>query len=187
MHFNPSTSLLKIVTEKIYIDVQTCIHSVQGFSLFKVVLLCDVTSNTMLFLLKSKGTAIYYFSFQNQKKKMLWGLWKVSGVYQKATFSKWQHQNFCSWSQNWFYATFFPLFCFWCYRLSSMSVRWDGADAFKLILKGQVLISAPHPAILFIHPVVVLQNEGPLSCGWNKRNIHLSSDCPHRENATPGL
>lgn len=67
MHFNPPTSLLKIVIEMIYIDVQTRIHSMQGFSLFKVVLLCDVTSNTMLFLLKSKGTAIYYISFQNQK------------------------------------------------------------------------------------------------------------------------
>lgn len=69
MHFNPSTSLLKIVIEMIYIDVQMCIHSMQGLSLFKVVLLCDVTSNTMLFLLKSKGTAIYYIFFSKPKKK----------------------------------------------------------------------------------------------------------------------
>lgn len=41
----------------------------QGFSLFKVVLLCDVTSNTMLFLLKSKGTAIYYIFISKPKKK----------------------------------------------------------------------------------------------------------------------
>lgn len=149
MHFNPSTSLLKIVIEMIYIDVQTCIHSMQGFSLFKVVLLCDVTSNTMLFLLKSKGTAIYLFFFLFKTKNiyihiyMLRGFWKVSGVYQKATFLKWQHQNFCSWSQNWFYATFFPLFCFWCYRLSSIRVGWDGAGAFKLIFKVQVLNSVP--------------------------------------------
>lgn len=74
MHFNPSTSLLKIVIEMIYIDVQMCIHSMQGFSLFKVVLLCDVTSNTMLFLLKSKGTAIYYIFFSKPKKKKLRGL-----------------------------------------------------------------------------------------------------------------
>lgn len=88
MHFNPSTSLLKIVIEMIYIDVQMCIHSMQGFSLFKVVLLCDVTSNTMLFLLKSKGTAIYYFFFQNQKKKKSNGVWMVSGVYSKSHIFK---------------------------------------------------------------------------------------------------
>lgn len=84
MHFNPSTSL-KIVIEMTYIDVQMCIHSMQGFSLFKVVLLWDVTSNTMLFLLKSKGTAIYYFFFSKpkktyKKKKKRYGVWKVSGV-----------------------------------------------------------------------------------------------------------
>lgn len=28
---------------------------------------------------------------------------------------------------------FFPLFCFWCYRLSLIRVGWDGADALKLI------------------------------------------------------
>lgn len=61
----------------------------QGFSLFKVVILCDVTSNTMLFLLKSKGTAIYSIFFSKQKKykkKSTTGVWKVSGAYQKATF-----------------------------------------------------------------------------------------------------
>ena len=51
MHFNPSTSL-KIDIEMTYIDVQKCIHSVQGFSLFKVVLLWDVPSNTRLFFVK---------------------------------------------------------------------------------------------------------------------------------------
>lgn len=45
--------------------------------------------------------------------------------------------------------------------------------------------SIPHLTVLFIHPVVVLQNEGPFSCGCNKRTIHLSSDCSHREK--PGL
>lgn len=46
-----------------------CIHSMQGYSLFKVVLIWDVTSNTMLFLLKSKGTAIYYFFLSKPKNK----------------------------------------------------------------------------------------------------------------------
>lgn len=80
-----------------------CIHLMQGFSLFKVVLLCDVTSNTMLFLLQSKGTtAIYYIFVSKPKKKgkksKVKGVWKVSGAYKKkkATFMKRQHQNFCS-------------------------------------------------------------------------------------------
>lgn len=47
---------------------KTCIHSMQGFSLFKVVIPCDVTSNTMLFLLKYKGTAIYSIFFSKQIK-----------------------------------------------------------------------------------------------------------------------
>lgn len=42
----------------------------QGFSLFKVVIQCDVTSNTMLFLLEIQGYSyLFYFLFQNQKKK----------------------------------------------------------------------------------------------------------------------
>lgn len=63
----------------------------QGFSLFKVVLLCDVTSNTMLFLLKSKGTAIYYIFISKPKKikiKKLGGLEGLRSLYSKATFKK---------------------------------------------------------------------------------------------------
>lgn len=159
MHFNPSTSLLKIVIEMIYIDVQMCIHSMQGLSLFKVVLLCDVTSNTMLFLLKSKGTAIYYIFFSKPKKKKKV---TVSGRSQeliekphlKRKKNKWQHQNFCSWSQNWFYATFFPLFfvLFLVYRLSLILVGWVGADAFKQI-SLQALNSVPIQWFCFYTPL----------------------------------
>lgn len=79
-----------------------CIHSMQGYSLFKVVLIWDVTSNTMLFLLKSKGTAIYYFFFSkpknknNTKKKNLRGCGRSQEFIKKPHFKKWQHQNFCS-------------------------------------------------------------------------------------------
>lgn len=173
MHFNPSTSLLKIVIEMIYIDVQMCIYSMQGFSLFKVVLLCDVTSNTMLFLLKSKGTAIYYICFS--KPKRVKGVWMVSGACLKATFKKkkWQHQNFCSWSQNWFYATFSPPFLdFWftSFHWSSsggmgrMHLSWS----FFFFWKGASPQQCPHPVIVFPQPVVVLQKKGPLSCEWNE-------------------
>lgn len=92
-----------------------CVYTLQGFSLFKVVLLCDVTSNTMLFLLKSKGTVIYsiFFSKPKKKKKKLGSLEGLRSLSKSHIFKKWQHQNFCSWSQNWFYATFFsPFFIF---------------------------------------------------------------------------
>lgn len=47
----------------------------QGFSLFKVELLWDVASNTMLFLLKSKGTAIYFFFSKPKKKSKILNAW----------------------------------------------------------------------------------------------------------------
>lgn len=83
----------------------------------------------------------------------------------------------------------FPPFFFLVYRLSLIPAGWDGADAFKLIFffKGARPQQCPHSVVLFIHPVVVLQSEGPLSRGWNERTIHSSSDCPHRQKATPGL
>lgn len=68
----------------------------QGFSL-----LSSTLSNTMLFLLKSKGTAIYFFcsktkkNKQTNKKKV--GSGRSQEFYQtKATFSKWQHQTILS-------------------------------------------------------------------------------------------
>lgn len=79
---------------------KTCIHSMQGFSLFKVVILCDVTSNTMLFLLKSKGTAIYSIFFSKQKKYKKKNQQQGSGrsqeLIKKPHFKRRQHQNFCS-------------------------------------------------------------------------------------------
>lgn len=157
MHFNPPTSLLKIVIEMIYIDVQMCIHSMQGFSLFKVVLLCDVTSNTMLFLLKSKGTAIYYIFISKPKKrrkKKVTGSGRSQELIKKPHLkNQWQHQNFCSWSQNWFYATFFPLFVVFVFLF--FSFFFVGVPAFidlcrvgwghfrQIFLKVQVLNSVP--------------------------------------------
>lgn len=52
--------------------------------------------------------------------------------------------------------------------LSLSLLMWDGADAFQLIFKVQVLNGIPiQRCSSVIHPVVVLQNKGPLWCGWN--------------------
>lgn len=48
-----------------YIIVQMCIHSVQGFSLFQVVLLYDVTSN--IYFCSSLREQLFIF-FPNQKE-----------------------------------------------------------------------------------------------------------------------
>lgn len=78
---------------------KTYIHSMQGFSLFKVVILCDVTSNTMIFLLKSKGTAIYSIFFSKHKKiqkNQQQGSGRSQELIKKPHFKRRQHQNFCS-------------------------------------------------------------------------------------------
>lgn len=115
----------------------------QGFSLFKVVLLWDVTSNTMLFLLKSKGTAIYYFFFSKPKKK------KVTGCGRSQEFIKKPHFKNGSTKISVLNVRIdsmqhlFPFFCFFfffqflAYGLRLILVGWEGAHAFQLILKAQ--------------------------------------------------
>lgn len=188
MHFNPSTSLLKIVIEMIYIDVQMCIHSMQGFSLFKVVLLCDVTSNTMLFLLKSKGTAIYYIFFQNQKKKRVTGSGWSQEFIQKATFLKQAAPKFLFLRSELILCNIFSPFLFLVYRLSLVHVGRYGADAFKLIF---FFFKGASPQQCLPHSVISVHTPccgaaGQRTClivGKIKRTIHSSSDCPHAEKA----
>lgn len=109
----------------------------------------------------------------------------VSGVYQKPHKKMAAPKFLFLWSEL-ILCNISPFFFFFLVeRLSLILVERVGSDAFKLIfIKGPHL--RPHSVVLFTHPVVVLQSEGRLSCGWN-RSIHLSSDCPHREKATPGL
>lgn len=123
------------------------------------------------------------FSFQNQKKKekksKVKGVWKVSGAYKKkkATFMKRQHQNFCSWSQNWFYATF-PPFLPPPPSSSSSSFVPSGVFGFHPSSSGGILGGKMHFRLkvpsscrcVSIHPVVVLQSEEPLE---GKRKPHL--------------
>ena len=94
---------------------------------------CHIQHNA-IFVKSLRVQLFIIFSFQNQKKKKkLRGLEGLRSLLSKShILKKWQYQNFCSWSQNWFYATFFPLFSF--YWLSSVLVGWDGADAFKLFV-----------------------------------------------------
>lgn len=105
---------------------KTCIHSMQGFSLFKVVILCDVTSNTMLFLLKSKGTAIYSIFFSKQKKKNTKKKINNRGLEGLRSLSKSHILNDGSTktsvleSQNWLYATP-PSFCFFFFLSNGFS------------------------------------------------------------------
>lgn len=165
-----------------------CIHSMQGFSLFKVVLLCDVTSNTMLFLLKSKGTAIYYIFFLKPKKKKLWsqeGLRSLS----KSHIFKTAAPKFLFLKSELILCNIFPPFSFWCtsFQWSLLGGMGQMHSSWFFFFKGARPQQCPHPVILFIHPVAVLQSEGPLSRRWNERTIHSSSDCPHRQKATPGL
>lgn len=111
-----------------------CVYTqLQGFSLFKVVLLCDVTSNTMLFLLKSKGTAIYYIFFQNQKKKRVTGSGRSQEFIQKATFLKRAAPKFLFLRSELILCNIFSPFLFLVYRLSLVHVGRYRADAFKLI------------------------------------------------------
>lgn len=83
---------------------------------------------------------LFYFQNQNPKKKIRknpMGSGRSQELIEKATClkKKGRHQNFCSWSQNWFYATFFRVyFGVLVYRLSLILVRWVGAGAFKLSL-----------------------------------------------------
>lgn len=62
-----------------YINVQMCIHSVQGFSLFQVVLLYDVTSN--IYFCSSLREQLFSFQIKKKIKKNSVNVWKVSGVY----------------------------------------------------------------------------------------------------------
>lgn len=50
-----------------YINVQMCIHSVQGFSLFKVVLLYDVTSGS--YFCSNLREQLFIFFLKTNKKE----------------------------------------------------------------------------------------------------------------------
>lgn len=117
-------------------------------------------------------------------------VWKVSGVYQKATFKKkkkWQHQNFCSWSENWFYATYFPLFLLLFLFLVlpahwSLLCRKGAADAFKLFFfPQQIFNSVPRIQwFCFCTLVVVLQSKRT-SLVWVKTKRTIQSSSSQRE------
>lgn len=120
-------------------------------------------------------------------------VWKVSGVYQKATFKKkWQHQNFCSWSENWFYATYFPLFLLLFLFLVlpahwSLLCRKGAADAFKLFffLNKSSTVSPVFSDSVSAPLLWCCRAKGLLSCGWKQRGP--SSRHPHRERKKPQL
>lgn len=99
---------------------------------FKEVLLCDVTSNTMLFLLSLRVQLfIIFFLF---KAKKLWGSGRSQEFIKKPHFKNGSTKISVLEVRIDSMQHFFPLFLFQVYGLSLILVGWDGADAFKLIL-----------------------------------------------------
>lgn len=155
--------------------MQTCIHSIQGFSLFKVVIICDVTSNTMLFLLVSKGTAIYFF-FSKPKKKMLRGSGRSQEFIKRPHLNKMAAPTFLFVRIDSMQHVFPSFFHFWCYQLllirGHMHWSWFWRCTFS---------AAPQSAVLFLHPV-----EGALMWVESKDHPFVIQWLPSRERATPG-
>lgn len=137
---------------------------------------CHIQHNAIFVSLRVQLFIIV--SFQNQKKCNggLEGLRRLS----KSHILKMAAPTFLFLKSEFILCNIFSpfLFCFWCYRLSLIRVGWYRAEALKLIFQGE------SPQQLSVFLPCCGASERRTSRGWNKRTIHLSSDCPCRQKVT---